>query len=69
MQAFHCGGVSCGADAVGSWASAVSVVLARGLRSCGTGSQLPSGMWDLSKSVIEPVSPALQGEFLTTRHQ
>ena len=56
----------------------VSVVVARGLNSCGsqalehrlgscgTQAQLLRSMWDLPGSGIEPVSPALAGGFLTT---
>ena len=72
----HCGGFSyCGAQALGAQAS---VVVARGLRSCGSQAlerrlsscgaraQLLHGMWDLPGPGIEPVSPALAGGFLTT---
>ena len=45
---------------------AVSVVVARGLSSCGARAQLLHGMWDLSGPGIEPLSPALAGGFLTT---
>ena len=37
------------------------------LSRCGARAWLPYGMWDLPESVIEPVSPALAGEFLSTR--
>ena len=54
-----------------------SVVVARGLSSCGsraleprlssgTRTQLLCGMWDLPRPGLEPVSPALAGGFLTT---
>ena len=72
----HCSGFSCcGAQALGTRAS---VVVARGLSSCGSralerrlsnhGSraQLLRGMWDLPGPGLEPVSPALAGGFLTT---
>ena len=36
------------------------------LSSCGSGAQLFSSMWNLPRAGIEPVSPALEGEFLTT---
>ena len=63
-RASHCGGFSCcGARALGTWAS---VVVARGLSSCGTWAQLLCGMWDLPGPGLEPVSPALAGRFLTT---
>ena len=71
-QAFHCGGFSC----CGAWAS---VVAARGLSSCGSqtlehrlsscgalGFQLPCRVWDLPRSGIEPLSPALAGGLFTT---
>ena len=63
-QASHCGGFSCcGARALGKRAS---VVVARGLSSCGTRASLLHGTWDLPGPGIEPVSPALAGGFLTT---
>ena len=37
------------------------------LSNCGAQGYLPRGMWDLPGSGIEPMSPALQGRFLTTR--
>lgn len=40
---------------------------APGLSSCGAGLSLPCGLWDFPKPGIEPLSPALAGEFLTTR--
>jgi len=36
------------------------------LRGCGTWVPLLLGMWNLLKSQIEPVSPALAGGFLST---
>ena len=75
-RASHCGGFSaCGALALGTRAS---VVVARGLSSCGwralecrfgscgAWAQLLRGMWDLPVPGLEPVSPALAGGFLTT---
>ena len=71
----HCSGFSCGAQALGTQAS---VVVARGLSSCGSralecrlsrcGARalLLHGMWDLPGPGLEPVSPALAGGFLTT---
>ena len=65
----------CGAWAVGVRAS---VVVARGLSSCGSQAlerrlsrcgaraQLLHGAWDLPGPGLEPVSPALAGGFLTT---
>ena len=60
---------------LGTW---TSVVVARGLSSCGsraiehrlsscgTRAWLLRGMWDLPRPGLEPVSPALAGGFLTT---
>ena len=63
-RASHCGGFSCcRAWALGVWAS---VVVARGLSSCGARAQLLRGMWDLPGPGLEPLSPALSGRFLTT---
>ena len=63
-RASHCGGFSCcGARALGARAS---VVMARGLSSCGTRAKLLCGMWDLPGQGMKPVSPALAGGFLTT---
>ena len=71
-RAFHCGGVSCGAQALGAWAT---VVAAHGLSCCGSwildtgsvvvahGLRLLCSMWDLPRSGIEPMSPALAGRF------
>ena len=74
-QASHCSGFSCcGAQTLGT---RVSVVVARGLSSCGSwalerrlsscGSraQLLHGMWDLPGPGLEPVSPALAGRLPT----
>ena len=75
-QVSHCSGFSCyGAQSLGVRAS---VVVARGLSSCGSRAlehrfsscgaraQVLRGMWDLSRPGLEPVSPALAGRFLTT---
>ena len=43
-----------------------SVVVARGLSSCGTWSYLLCGMWDPPGPGIEPVYPTLAGRFSTT---
>ena len=43
-----------------------SVLVARGLSSCGVQPGLLCGMWDLPGPGIEPASPALAGGFLTT---
>ena len=64
VRASHCGGFSCcGAQALGT---RVSVVVARGLSSCGSRAQLLRGMWDLPGPGLKPMSPALAGGFLTT---
>ena len=51
------------AQALGAWAS---VVVARGLSSCGPWAELLCGKWDLPGPEIEPVSPALVGRFPST---
>ena len=63
-QAPHCGGFSC----CGAWApgARASVVVARGLSSCGTQAQLLRGMWDPPGPGLEPMSPALAGGLSTT---
>ena len=38
----------------------------RRLSSCGSRASLLRGMWDLPRSGLEPVSPALAGRFPTT---
>ena len=75
-QASHCSGFSfCGARALGVQASVVvtrglsscvSRALERRLSSCGAHAWLLCSMWDLPRAGLEPVSPALAGEFLTT---
>ena len=40
--------------------------LEHGFSSCGAWAWLLCGMWDLPRSVIQPVSPALAGGFLST---
>ena len=65
LWASHRGGFSCcRTQALGVQAS---VVAARGLRSCGSWTQVLQGVWDLPASGTELVSPALPGRFLTTR--
>ena len=49
-----------GFNSCGSWA------LEHRLNSCSTQAQMLCGMWDLPKSGIEPVSPALADRFFTT---
>ena len=74
--ASHCDGFSCcRAQALGAWAP---VVVAHGLSSCGSWAvehrlsscgawaQLLHGIWDLPRPGLEPMSPALAGELLTT---
>ena len=73
-QSPHHRGFSC-CRARGAWAS---VAAAHGLSGCssrpleprlssrGAGTQLLHGLWDLPRSGIEPVSPALVGKFFTT---
>ena len=56
VQAFCCGGFSCG-----EWAQGCA-----GFSSCGTCTSLSLGMWNLPRAGIEPVFPALVGRFLTT---
>ena len=64
VWASHHGGFSCcAARALGVWAS---VVVTRGLSSCGMRAQLLRGMWDPPRPGLEPVSPALAGGFPTT---
>ena len=41
----------------------------RRLSSCGSRAQLLRSMWDLPRSGLEPVSPALAGRFSTTAPQ
>ena len=74
--ASHCGGFSCcGTPALGSWASVVlarglsscgSQALERRLSSCGSRAQLLRGMWDLPRPGLKPLSPGLASGFLTT---
>ena len=67
--ASHCGGFSCcRAPALGcvGFSSSDSQVLGHRLNSCGARDQLLCGMWNLPRSGIQPVSPALAGRFFTT---
>ena len=57
LQASHCSGFSC---------CRVWTLERVGFSSCGTQALLPHGMWDLTRSRIELVSPALAGGFLAT---
>ena len=73
----HFGGLSCcRAQTIGVLASVVAVyglssfglqALEHSLSSCWAQAQLLHGMWDPPAPGIEPVSPALQDRFLTTR--
>ena len=74
-RASHCGGFSCGTQALGVQASVVvahgfsscgSWALEGRLSSCGTQVQLLRGMWDLPRPGLKSVSPALAGRFLIT---
>ena len=56
MGASHCGGFF-------RWGSQV---LEQRLSNCGAQASLPQGMWNLPKPGIEPTSPALAGEFLSS---
>ena len=75
VQASHCGGFSCGAQALGTQASVTAACRLRscgaqalqcGLSSCGAQAQLLPGLWNLPRPGIEPVSLALAGGFLST---
>ena len=64
VQASHCSDFSgCAAQAQGVRASAV---MAHRLSSCSSRAYLPCGVWDLLRSGMKLVSPALQDGFLTT---
>ena len=52
--------VACGLSSCGSQA------LERRLGSCGARAWLLCSMWDLPRPGLEPMSPALAGEFLTS---
>ena len=52
---------ACGLNSCGTWA------FEHRFNSCGTQAKLPCGIWDLSGSGIEPMSPALAGGFFTTK--
>ena len=71
-------GFSCGAQALGVWASGAvacglsgcgSRALEHRLSGCGARAKLLCGMWDPSGPGIEPVPPALAGDFFTTEPQ
>ena len=52
---------------VAVWAQCCDLqALDSGFSNCGTPALLLCSMWDLPRPGIEPVSPALQGRFLTT---
>ena len=52
-----------GVWALGMW---VSVAMALRLSCCGTSAKLSGDIWDLTGPGIKPMSPALEGRFLTT---
>ena len=60
---FHCGGLSCGAQAPATRSSGVA---AHRLSSCGAQAQLLLGRWNLLGPGIQPESLALAGRFLST---
>ena len=69
VQASHCSGFSC----CSAWAlecmgfsSCGSQTLEHRLNGCGAPDQLLRGMWDLPRSRIELVSPALTGRLVTS---
>ena len=74
-QAPHCSGLSCGAWALecmgfnscSTWLSSCgSQTLQRRRSNCGTQAYLLRDLWDLPRSGIEPMSPALADGFFTT---
>ena len=68
-RASHCGGFSCWGARVlgrGKLSSCGSWAPEHRLGSCGAQASLPCIMWDHPGPGIEPMSPALQGRFLTT---
>ena len=68
--ASHCGGFSCGAQALGhvGFSSCGFWALEHRLSSRGAWAHLLWGMWDLPRPTIKSVSPALTGGFFTTEH-
>ena len=50
----------------GIWSPWASIMAVRGLRSCGPQASLPLSMWNLPRSGIEPMPPALAGGLFTT---
>jgi len=67
--ASHCGGFSqCPAQVLGhvGFSSCGFQVLERRLSGCGAWAPLLHGLWDLPRSGIKPMSPALAGGFFTT---
>ena len=67
-RASHCSGFSCcGVQVLGhsGFRSCRSQTLEYRLSSHGTQASLLCGMWDLPRSGIKPVSPALAGRFFT----
>ena len=68
MQASHCSGFSCRAQALGytGLRSYSSWTFEQRLNSCGAGAYLLCSMWDLPISGIEPMFSVLAGGFFTT---
>ena len=62
-QSSHCTPLVAEHRIPGTWASTAA---ARGPSSCGTRAYLLHGLWNISRLGIEPMSLALQGEFLST---
>lgn len=60
----HCHGFSC--RKAGSRACRLQQLWCVGSSSCGQGASCSHGTWNLLRPGIEPMSPALAGEFLTT---
>ena len=58
----HRGGFSCEAQALGAWP------LVAAAHRLGSGGLSCTSMWDLPRPGIEPMSPALAGEFLYPLH-
>ena len=48
------------------WLQQASIAIVHGLSKCDTRALLLHSMWNLSRSRIKPVSPALAGRFLST---
>ena len=68
LQAFSCGRLSCGGQILGSGLSSCSswALEHTGFSSCGPLAELLFGTWDLPRSGLQPLLPALADRFLTT---